>query len=428
MNEALIIGERPIRHEQAATRPLRVPSPWRRCSVRLTMIVALLTAFGLVMSVSAARADELAPMLAKRLLLTGLAIMGFLMAARIDYRTWRRHHLGLLLVAVAALAALFVPGLAMAKNGARRWMNTGLPLGLQPSEFAKLSLCVWTAAYCERNLREMGSFVRGFLAPLTVIGATCMLILWEPDFGTAVLIGAVCACVLLVMGARLTFALLIAAASFPLAYQLVFGVPYRLRRVLVFLNPWDDPRGAGYQLIQSLVAIGSGGVRGLGLGMSQQKEAFLPGATNDFVFSVVAEELGFIGAALLIALFCLLLWESLKVIRRSRSPFAFALSTGLTLLLGVQAAAHIAVASGSVPTKGLALPFISAGGSSLIASMIAAGILVNIARAGEDPEYEPSPWEDEAPAYEVIIRRVLDGMRQIGGRMLAGVANMGGAR
>jgi cell division protein FtsW len=177
---------------------------------------------------------------------------------------------------------------------------------------------------------------------------------------------------------------------------------------MAFMNPWADPDGIGYQLIQSKIAIGSGGVWGLGPGASVQKAGFLPGTDNDFVFSILAEELGFIGATAIIVLFVLLVLEGLRVVRRAPDPFAFALGLGLTLLLGLQAVLHIAVVTGSVPTKGLSLPFISAGGSSLLTSMLAAGILVNIARTEERHTPAPVGVPDDAPEYERKVEQAVE--------------------
>jgi cell division protein FtsW len=364
------------------------------------------------MAVSAAGSTGFTAAVFKRLALTGLGLGAFVVGATVHYQRWRRHQMALLALALVCLIAVFVPGIGMAKNGAHRWVNPGLPVGFQPSEFAKIILCIWVAAYCDRHLARLRSFVRGFMVPLGVVGLACGLILLEPDFGTAVLTGLVCTAVLVVMGTRVIFLVLAAAASLPLMHQLVFGVPYRMRRVVAFLDPWADPRGSGYQLIQALIAVGSGGTAGLGLGASRQKEAFLPGATNDFTFSIIAEELGFIGSVALIALFAFALWECLKVIHRARDPFGFALGVGLSVLLGVQAAAHIAVVTGCIPTKGLSLPFFSAGGSSLVGSLLAAGILVNIARSEEDPEGHPlKSWQEDMPAYHRLasraVRRVL---------------------
>ncbi len=378
-------------------------APWQRASFRLTVLCLGLCLFGVVMVPSAANSRQFGAALVKRLTLTGLGLAVFLVGASVTYQAWRRHQLALLAITLVALAACLVPGLGVAKNNARRWIDLGLPIGVQPSEFAKVALCIWVAAYCERNLSVMRRPVHGFLIPLGVVALACGLILAEPDFGTAIITALVCCAVLWVMGSRTVFFLAATAAATPFLQQLVFGVPYRMQRVLSFLDPWADPRGAGYQLIQSKIAIATGGVWGMGLGMGRQGEGFLPAAQNDFIFSIVAEELGLIGAAVVILAFVLLMWQGLRVAVRARDPFGFALGLGLTCLLGLQAALHIAVVTGTVPTKGLSLPFISAGGSSLLASMFAAGILVNIARCEEKPDdHTLRDWHDEVPEYEGV--------------------------
>jgi cell division protein FtsW len=385
-------------------------------SRRLTAMVTVLVCVGLVMVASAAGSNVVSGT-AKRLALTLLGAGAFLVGARVPYLWWRRHSLAVLALALGGLAAVLVPGVGVQINAARRWINPGLPIGLQPSEFAKVALCIWVAAYCERNIARMRSPVHGFLVPFGVVGLACLLVLAEPDFGTAVLLGTVCAAVLLVFGTRLVYMLLAGVACAPIIQRLVIQVPYRLQRIAAFLDPWRDPQGSGYQLIQSKIAIGSGGPLGRGLGAGLQKEGFLPGADNDFIFSVIGEELGLIGCVLLMGLFAFFLYECLKVIFRARDPFAFALSLGLATLLGTQAAAHIAVVTGSVPTKGLSLPFISAGGSSLVASMFAAGVIVNIARSEEGAAGgQRRPRQDEVPAYERLTLKVL---RRVG---LAGLS------
>lgn len=392
-----------------AAEPARaLSSDWRRPSVRITVLAVGLSLFGLVMVTSAAGVRSPVSAALKRLALTGMALGAFALAAGTPYQWWRRHNWAALLLAFLGLGAVLVPGVGMTINGARRWVNPGLPVGFQPSEFAKLALCIWVAAYCERNAHRMRHPLHGFLLPMGVIGVAAVLILAEPDFGTAVLLGAVCSTVLLVFGTRLVFLLMSLAAATPIVQKLVLDVPYRLQRLLAFLHPWADPQGSGYQLIQSKIAIGSGGVLGRGLGAGLQKAGFLPGADNDFIFSIIGEELGLVGCLVVVLLFGCLLWECLKVVLRSRDPFAFALSLGLSWLLGMQAAAHVAVVTGSVPTKGLSLPFISAGGSSLVASMLAAGILVSIARSEEQPERHPlRSWMEDVPPYERAVRRVL---------------------
>ena len=282
-------------------------------STRITMIALALTSFGLVMVASAAGIRDFGSTVVKRLILTSIALCAFLAGAGVNYQFWRRHQLVLLALAMGGLVAVLVPHVSAARNGARRWIEIGLPMGFQPSEFAKICLCVWVAAYCERNLARMRKGVHGFLIPMGVVGFGCLLILAEPDFGTAVLTGCVCLMVLWVMGTRLIFILAAAAAAAPLFMRLVLDVPYRMQRVTSFLDPWTDPRGIGYQLIQSKIAIGSGGLFGQGLGTGRQEEGFLPAANNDFIFSIIAEELGFIGAILVVAVFLLLLWQGIHL-------------------------------------------------------------------------------------------------------------------
>jgi cell division protein FtsW len=385
--------------------PAATAEPSWPLSVKLTVVVAALTCIGLVMVASAAGSSDVAAATAKRLILTTLAVGAFVVGANVPYSWWRRHNLAWLALAVVGLLAVLIPHVGAQINGARRWINPGLPVGLQPSEFAKLALCIWVAAYCERNATRMRSAVHGFLIPLGVVGVVCLLILAEPDFGTAALTGAVGLAVLLVFGTRMLYVGLAGMACLPALQKLIIGVPYRLQRVLAFIHPWRDPQGTGYQLIQSKIAIGSGGALGRGLGAGVQKAGFLPGADNDFIFSVIGEELGLLGALAIIILFVALVWMALKVVTRARDAFGFGLALGLSWLLGMQAAAHMAVVTGSIPTKGLSLPFISAGGSSLLASMFAAGVLVNIARAEESPgRVRQVPWEQDVPAYERAAR------------------------
>ncbi|NLW49466.1 MAG: putative lipid II flippase FtsW [Candidatus Brocadiaceae bacterium] len=387
------------------------PSALQLPSARIALLAIALSCFGLVMVASVAGVDGLVTAALKRLIVTALALGALAVGACTPYQWWRRHNWLVLAASGALLVLVFVPGLGMTLNGARRWLNLGLPVGCQPSEFAKPALCIWVAAYCERNAHRMRHAIYGFLLPMAVVGATTLLILAEPDFGTAALAGAVCTTVLLVFGMRPVFLLMALAAAMPFLQKLIFEVPYRYQRIVAFMDPWSDPRGSGYQLIQSKIAVGSGGLWGRGLGAGLQKAGFLPGADNDFIFSVVAEELGLVGSLAVICLLAGLLWECSKVILRARDPFGFALALGLSWLLGMQAAAHIAVVTGTVPTKGLSLPFVSAGGSSLIASMAAAGILVSIARSQEAPGRHPlAAWSEDVPLYERAVRRALGGL------------------
>jgi len=398
-------------------------APWRRSSYRLGAALGALSCLGLVMvaaTAPAAHESAFTSALARRVAWTAVACVGLAVGCAVPYHWWRRHHLLVLASAFCLLAVVLVPALGARVNGARRWIRLGPWVGVQPSEFAKVALVIWLAAYCERQRQGEGrsrgpnlmrTATRGFLLPAAVVGAACALVLAEPDFGTAVLMGLVCGILMLVCGTRPLHALLAAGACLPLLHRLILHSPYRLERVMSFLNPWADPLGSGYQLVQSLIAIGSGGVAGVGLGRGAI--GFLPAASNDFVMATIAEQLGFVGATAVIGAFAFIVWEGLRVALAARDRFGFALAFGISILLGLQAAVHIAVVSGVVPTKGLSLPFVSAGGSSLLFSMWAGGMLISVARSVEGRASDrPRPWYRDMPAYELALRDAARGLRR----------------
>jgi len=387
------------------------PSAWERPSLRLTGLFGTLVCLGTVMVAStAAGADptdaQFAGAVVRQLLLTAFGVIAFVAAACVDYRFWHRHRTLLATLALGSLVAVLVPGVGTEINWARRWLRFSSTFVCQPSEFAKVALIIWMAAYCARAARTpdlrtgqplIRSFAWGFLVPGAVAVVAGGLVLLEPDFGTCLLIVVLCMAVMLVCGTRPLFPLLAALAAVPLVLKLVVDTPYRLDRVMIFLDPWRDPDQKGYQLIQSLIAVGSGGLTGKGLGLGAQKMGFVPAAPSDFIFSIVGEELGFLGALCVLAIYGWILWEGLKVALRAGNTYAFALAFGITALIGLQAAVNLAVVTGLVPTKGLSLPLVSAGGSSLCATLWAAGILVNIARSEEGP-----PGSETCPAYEGV--------------------------
>lgn len=385
-------------------------------SGRLIWLTMLMAAFGLIMSTSAAAGravsdQAFSALLVRRFLWYGIGLAIFFVTAQLDYHHWRRHSLGMLVFGMALLMLVLVLGRNV--NGARRWLRFGSMIGFQPSELAKLCIIIWLAAYGERYRQQMKSFSWGFLIPMLVVGLASLLIVAEPDFGTAVLVGTVGTLILLVAGTRVLFVAFGGIAVLPLIQKLILDSEYRMARIMIFRDPWADPDGKGYQLCQSLIGIGSGGVWGHGLGAGQQKLGFLPECATDFVFSVIAEELGFVGAMAVIVAFVILVMEGLKVAMRSRDTFGAVLALGITILVGLQAAINIAVVTSSVPPKGLSLPLMSAGGSSLVVSMFALGILVSIARCGEHPESANwQSWEREVPLYE---RQFGELMAELGG-------------
>jgi len=306
--------------------------------------------------------------------------------AKVDYHYLQKLSIPLLVISFILISLVLIPGIGTVTNGARRWIRFSNFFGIQPSEFAKLSIIIFISSYIAKNHNLMSGFIKGFATPLGITALTSGLIIMEPDFGTSAFIAILSLIMLIVGGTRIIYIFFTAIASVPFIYKLLFEVSFRLDRLKAFLDPWKDPLGAGYHIIQSWIALGSGGLTGLGVGGSRQKLFFLPESSSDFIFTIIGEEFGFIGAMIIISLFVLLIWQGLKIIHAAKDIFGFFLGLGITVMFGLQAAINIAVVSGRMPTKGIPLPFISSGGSSLLFSMIGIGILVNIARQSLESE------------------------------------------
>jgi len=296
--------------------------------------------------------------------------------ARLDYHLWRRYDKWIL--AGALLSLVLVLGLGRTVRGARRWLILG-PVSVQPSEFVKIALIVYLAGFLNRKSERIREFLNGFLPPVLVIGAAFSLIVLQPDFGTAVLLAATLYVMLFAAGARLWHTLPMGLASLPILVYLVVAVPYRWRRILAFLDPWADRFGAGYHNCQALLALGLGGWARLAPGSSRMKRGFLPEASNDFAFAILGEEFGFVGSAVVILLIAAYVCTAFRLAVRMNEPFGSHLAVGIGALIGLQAIVHVGVVSSVLPPKGIGLPFVSFGGSGLVASAIATGILLNIA-------------------------------------------------
>jgi cell division protein FtsW len=302
----------------------------------------------------------------------------------VDYRKFRRFARPFLLLSLLLLVLVLIPGIGREVSGARRWFRFKF-ISFQPSELASMAIIIYMADFISRKGNMIKQFLRGFLPPICVLGLVALLILMQPDLGTVLAIGIVVFIMLFVSGVRVIYLLSIALASLPVLYLLIFSVPYRRMRILAFLNPWLDPKGSGFQIIQSQIALGSGGIFGVGLGHSRQKLFYLPAAHTDFIFSIIGEELGLLGTLGVIVLFMLFIQQGLKIIKNASDKFGYFLSLGLVLMVSLKAIINIGVSCGLLPTKGLPLPFISYGGSSLIFDMTTVGILINISRTGEYP-------------------------------------------
>ncbi len=310
-----------------------------------------------------------------------IAIIGMLIMMRVDYHYLQKYRTAIFIVALLGLAVVLIPEIGTVTYGARRWIRFGSYFGYQPSEFAKLAMIIFMSGYIAKNREKMSTFARGFVVPIILIGIVSLLILKEPDFGTAMFISMISFILIMAGGTRIVYVIFTMIASIPHIYQIMHNIPtYRHNRLLAFLDPWKDPTGIGYQIIQSWIALGSGGIAGLGMGESRQKLFFLPMSDNDFIFSIIGEEFGFIGTTCIIVMFALLTWQGIRICKATPDSFGFFLSLGITVLLALQAAVNIAVVTGSIPTKGLPLPFISTGGSSILLSMLGIGILLNIAK------------------------------------------------
>ncbi|MFQ5964477.1 MAG: putative lipid II flippase FtsW [Candidatus Scalinduaceae bacterium] len=321
----------------------------------------------------------------KHILWIIFAIICMLVMMKLDYHYLLRYSNLIFFVALVGLVIVLIPGVGTVTNGACRWIRFGGCFGFQPSEFAKLAMIIFMSSYIAKNQEKMSHFNKGFVIPVILIGAVSLLILKEPDFGTAVFITLISFILIMVGGTRIIYIIFAVMASIPHIYEIMYKMPtYQKNRLIAFLDPWKDPEGIGYQIIQSWIALGSGGLTGLGLGGSHQKLFFLPESSSDFVFSIIGEELGFIGTALIIIMFALLAWQGVRVCKLAPDMFGFILSLGITFSIAIQSAINIAVATGSVPTKGLPLPFISTGGSSLLFSLLGIGILLNIAKQSKD--------------------------------------------
>jgi cell division protein FtsW len=308
--------------------------------------------------------------------LIGLSLLPIVM--RIDYRTYRQPVVIwslLAIVVVALVAVLFMRPV----KGATRWLNLG-PLGIQPSELAKLAVIAFTAAILERRMDRIDE-VGYSLTPLALmLGAVATLVLLQPDLGTAVAIVTIAASMVFAAGLSYSYIGGLVLAAVPALYALLITSDYRMKRVTAFLDPYSDPLGSGHQLIQSAIAVGSGGVTGRGLMNGAQKLGFLPEPHNDFIFAVIAEELGLVGTTVVLACFCVIAWRGLRCAVRAPDRFGALVAIGVTTMIAFQAFFNISVVLGLLPTKGIPLPFVSAGGSSLLINLVGLGVLLNVSQ------------------------------------------------
>ena len=315
------------------------------------------------------------------------ALMGLLLVPvvmRIDYRNYRQPAVIwtiLAIVGIALVAVLF----GRPVKGATRWLGIG-PFGVQPSELAKLAVIIFTAALLERRMERIDDVGYSLLPIAVVVGGLVGLVLAEPDLGTAVSIAMIAAMMVFAAGISYRYVAGLALASLPALYFLVMSSDYRRKRVMAFMDPWSDPLDGGFQMIQSMIAVGTGGLTGRGLMGGVQKLFYLPEPHNDFIYSVLAEELGLFGATIVLACFCVIIWRGLRTAMRAPDRFGAFLAIGLTTMVAFQAFFNISVVLGLLPPKGIPLPFVSAGGSSLLINLLGMGILLNVSQHASPPQ------------------------------------------
>ncbi|MGK5081957.1 putative lipid II flippase FtsW [Bdellovibrionota bacterium FG-1] len=379
------------------------PLPGQGVDLVLLLTVIAMVVFGLLMVYSSSfiyaqeKTGDGFAFIKKQLVFATLGFTALIAVCRVDYRRWAKWAYPGLALSVVLLALVFVPGLGTRVLGAQRWLKLG-PLTFQPGELAKFAVIFFVARQLDRKQDRVHTLAAGVLAQFVVPLPAMLLLLFQPDFGTTVMITLVIFLLMFLAGVPkryLASALVLAAL---VGTVLVLGSSYRRQRLMTFMDPWKDPGGKGFQILQSLVGLHQGGFWGVGLGNGKEKLFFLPEAHNDFIFSVIGEELGFLGILAVIVAYLVFIYRGLKIALKAHQQyedrFGMLLAAGITLALGLQGFVNMAVVLGLLPTKGLTLPFISYGGSALLVDLFAVGVLLSVARGPQYPSRNlPAPSE-----------------------------------
>ena len=349
----------------------------------LLLSVVLLTIFGLIMIYSSSSIwaeykfnDEFKYLKSQSLFLI-LSYITIFITSKIPYTIYKKYSNTLLFICIILLILVLIPGIGTIRNGSRSWFGIG-PLGIQPSEFTKLALIIYTSKYLTNN--KIKDIKTSVLPLLIIVFLIFGLIMLEPDFGTGIIIVISIIALLFISGVNMSFFIKLAILGLIGIIVLIIIAPYRLERIISFINPWSDPLGSGFQIIQSLYAIGPSGLLGMGLGNSIQKHFYLPEPQTDFIFSIISEELGFLGIIIIATLFIIIIYRGFKISIKQEDNFAKYLSFGITFSIAFQTILNLMVVVGLIPVTGVTLPFLSYGGSSLLISTTSIGILLNISK------------------------------------------------
>ncbi|HHQ69286.1 MAG TPA: putative lipid II flippase FtsW [Halothiobacillaceae bacterium] len=389
--------------QDAANRGVRIDTWFATAAV-------LLLCIGLVMVASASYGGDLMASswgyFFRQLIAAGIGFVALVVVLTVPIRHYSAARTLILIASFILLLLVLIPGVATEVNGAYRWINLG-PVNLQVSEFARLGLIIWMAAYIGKHLVKLQTRMRGMLGPIVVISLAATLLMAQPDYGTAVVLAATLFTMAFLMRAQLFTIALLSVFAIVIAVMGAQAAQYRIDRLLSFADPFADPFGDGYQLSNALIAIGTGGLTGRGLGESVQKMAYLPEAHTDFIFAIFAEETGLIGVIAMVALYSILVWRGFVIARMAWLAGLYtgaALAWGISVWLGMQTLINLGVNMGLLPTKGLTLPLISYGGSSMLASLIALGLILRV-------HHEASYTLENPPKTKIVIGPKLDGER-----------------
>ncbi len=364
---------------------LNKPLKEAKGDISLLVAVELLAILGCIFIYSASNYSALATyndayyFVKKQAIGVGLGSVAMILAGIFDYKKLKKFALPLCLISVILLCLVFVPGLGVENYGAKRWIGLG-GVTLQPSEIAKFALILFSATYIA-NKPERIKTLKGILPVLIFGGILCVLIIIEPNMSITMCVALLMLCILFVSGMKIKHFIFIILPILIGGVLLILIEPYRLKRLSAFLDPWSNPKGEGYQLLQSLYALGSGGWFGVGLFNSRQKYAFLPFAESDFILSVIGEEIGFIGLVLFFSLLGFIIFRGVRIASKSKDVFGFILAVGITMIFGIQTVINALVVTGSIPPTGLSLPLVSSGNTSIIIFMAEMGVLYNISKS-----------------------------------------------